>query len=188
MADVIPLKRHTPEDGLAEFRPTDSVGVNHGGTGANDLAGAKQALEIVTSISSINTEAMLTYFEPFRSKQLTTGSNCFTWSEANIGNNDWVQIGVANDALTGHIMHFDGTVVGYSVHCENTQGNTRILDLHINNTIINVIAIPNGTNVSNVDMDIDIDFSQGDKLRIRGEGSGGQILDTVITLIVRWRA
>jgi hypothetical protein len=188
MADRIPIKRHVPEDGLAEFQATDSIAILHGGTGANDLPTAKTNLEIVTNLSTINGQPHITFTDSTRTKELSTGIVPFLWAEANVGGSDWIQIGTASDALTGHIMPFDGTIVGYAVHCENTQGNTRVLDLHIGLVLNGIIAVPAGTDISNFDNTINLDFIQGDKLRIRGEGSGGQILDTVITVYVRWRA
>ena len=49
-------------------------------------------------------------------------------------------------------------------------------------------TLSGGANATINDTTFDIDFSQGDRIRLRAiNGSGGQIQDTVIKLTVKWR-
>lgn len=49
MSDVIPLKDHPTEDGLSEFVDGDTLGLEHGGTGATDADSARANLEVPSS-------------------------------------------------------------------------------------------------------------------------------------------
>jgi len=188
MADQIPIKRHLPEDGLAEFTATDSVGIANGGTGASTLLTAKTNLEIITSVALINTQPHVVFFDTIRFKNLSTSMMNYLWAEAAIGNTEWIQIAHATHSRSAHVMPFDGTIVGIAAHCENTVGLSRPIDLDINGTAQALFTIPNGGINSQVtDNTIDIDFIQNDRIRLRANGAGGQIQDTVISLFIRWR-
>ena len=52
MADRKPLKQRDPNDptvGLATFEPTDSIGVDQGGTSANNATDARTNLDVYSS-------------------------------------------------------------------------------------------------------------------------------------------
>jgi hypothetical protein len=189
MADQIPIKRHVPEDGLAEFTVADSVGLNHGGTGANDLLTAQTNLGIVTSVALINAQPHVVYDDTTRLKTLSTSLSNYLWAESAINNTEWIQIAHATHSRSGHVMPFNGTIVGMVAHCENTGVNSKPLNLFIDAalTTTNIITIPsNGTDSQVLNMTLDIDFNQGQKLRLRANG-GGTVQDTVISMFIRWR-
>ena len=55
MADHRPLKQRDPNDatvGLATFEDTDTVGIPHGGTGADTAAGARTNLDVYSKSES----------------------------------------------------------------------------------------------------------------------------------------
>jgi|GEM_PF-5437104 len=215
MADVIPIKLHSPEPGLAEFESGDTIAIATGGTGAttsNDarlnLGAASQSdLNIVSTALAgkapinhnhdslyisktptlINSQPHIVFNDNTRTKILSTTMNNFLWAEAKINNNEWMQIGHAVDTQTGYIMPFKGTIVGVAVHCENTNGNSKDFRIYINGNEHVIGTLNSGNDVSLVDMSLNLDFSQGDKIRLRG-GSGGTIEDTVVTVFTRWRA
>ncbi len=121
-------------------------------------------------------------------KTLSVETISLVWSEANIGNNDWVQIGTARDADTGYIVPFDATIVGGTIQVENTNGNTKNIRLYVNGTQVNnaLFTVSGSGEYIGVDNSFNIDLNAGDKIRMRG-GSGGTIEDTVIQLFVKWR-
>jgi hypothetical protein len=121
-------------------------------------------------------------------KTLSVETVALTWSEANVGNNDWLQIGTARDADTGHVIPFDATIVGGTIQVEKTNGNTKNIRLYVNGTEVNnaLFNVSGSGEFIYVDNSFNIDVNAGDKIRIRG-GSGGTIEDSVITLFFKWR-
>lgn len=203
MANMIPIKQHSPEPGLAEFETGDTLAIEHGGTGQSTPANALSALGGASQVSLnshinnqqkhltlsvINGEIVPTFPEPIRGKLLSISMNNFSWSEAQVNNNEWFQVAHATDRDSGYIMPFNGTIVGYTAHCEDLDGNSKPIRLYVNGSEISVLGtLTGGTNVIVRDVTLDINFNQDDRLRLRG-GTGGSILDTVVTLFVRWRA
>ena len=121
-------------------------------------------------------------------KTLTVNTANFLWSEAALSNNDWIQIGTANDADTGHVMPFDGTIVGATLHCEDDAGNAKPINLYINGSNNgSIIGTTGGGENILVDNSVNIDVAAGDKIRLRAGQGGGTINDTVITLYIKWR-
>ena len=111
------------------------------------------------------------------------------FAENKIADLDWIQISNAQDAESGFIATFDGTVVNISAHCENTGGNSKEIRLYIDGVdTADLGTLSGGVNATINDTTLDIDFSQGDRLRLRAiNGVGGNIQDTVIKLTVKWR-
>ena len=125
-----------------------------------------------------------------RAKVLSVETATYIYSEAAVGNNDWIEVGRASDADVGFIMPFDGTIVGVQAFCENDNGVAKGINLYINAALNSSLgSFPGtGTNVSFSDNTIDVDVTAGDRIRLRGENAGGVIQDTVITLRIKWRA
>ena len=133
---------------------------------------------------------MLTCTDSTRaSKILSVETTTLVWSENNVGNNDWIQVGNANDADSGFVMPFDGTIVRVVAHTEDDLNNTKDIDLYIdavNNGAIATFTAVNGEN-SDTDTTLDINFTAGQKLRLRGGATGGVVQDTIVTVWVKWR-
>jgi hypothetical protein len=145
------------------------------------------------TVTVINGQPTLTLIDSTRGdKVLSVSENCFVLSERRLGNNDWVKIGEANSSRSSIIADFDGTVVGITVHCENTSGNEKDIRLWIEDTEVGDIASINSLSgnidATFVDTNLNYDFSQGDRIRLRCGDNGGNIQDTVIKLTVKWRA
>ena len=83
----------------------------------------------------------------------------------------------------------DGTVVFATGHCENTQANSKDIHLIINNTDLGSIGtLAGGANATFVNTLLNLDFVQGDRIRLQAQGSGsGNILDTVVKITIKWR-
>lgn len=144
----------------------------------------------VITISTIGGQPIPTFSDTTRSKQLSVESPSYLFAEAYLSDSDWIQIGDASDSDSGYIMPFNGTVVGMSAHCENDNGSSKGIWLYINTTNQGTIGSFGGVgsnssfNVTNVN----INFSAGDRIRLRANTTGGSIRDTVVSVRVRWRA
>lgn len=194
-------------DPAEDMAATDEFAVHNkseGTGGANrkmtgqDIADGVLSITNLTGMtfSTINGQTILTYVDATRGETLSTDSTAVAFGENRVGNNDWMEIGGAVDALSGYIMPMDGTIVGASIHSASVpNGNTKTFDLYVD------AAIPTGGTgllsltgtVGDVEKSTsvnttDINVNQNQKIRIRGDAAGGTIQDTVITLWVRWRA
>lgn len=138
-------------------------------------------------IENINGIPMPVFISSAKGKTLSVTMATFTWSEARLTNNDWYQIGTANNTDTGHVMPFDGTIVGMTMHCENGHGIPSDLDMYLatagTTTTLYTINAPNEHVYT--DSSLNIDFVAGEKIRLRNVGD--TIEDTVVTLLVQWR-
>ena len=126
----------------------------------------------------------------FNGKILTTSQMNFLWTEASVANNEWIDIGTSNGANSGHIMIHDGTITNFALVVNKQNGKTSNYHVYVNGVDQGVFSSVNGTGTQSDFGALDIDFNQGDKIRIRSaNGSGGSNpTDLVISLYVRWRA
>lgn len=120
-------------------------------------------------------------------KIFSTETFTLTFSENRLMNMDWINIGMASHSDIGYIMPFNGTViraVGYTRNCRNETMNIHLFK--------NLLSVGSIVTLSGSDeqvasaIDLNIDFDRGDKLRLRGVGSG-RIDDVVLTLWIKWR-
>ena len=142
------------------------------------------------TITVINGQPMLTLEDTTRSdKILSVAENVFTFAENALGNLDWIRIANANDADSGFVADFDGTIVNFSAHCENTGAASKDIRLFIDATdTANLGTLSGGANATVNDTTLNIDFNQGQRIRLRAvDGNPGNIQDTVIKLTVKWR-
>jgi len=189
-------------DATDEFAVHDksegTAGANRKMTGQNIADGTAAILGIESLTfatfpavtSPAEDQTLLAFTDATRSKTLSVETHTFQWAENTVGNNDWIQIGNASDADSGWVMPFDGTIVGMTAYCEDAGGATFDIDLYINGADNGAVAVLTGTDVSDTDPTLDIDFSAGDKLRLRGDrtAGGGSLGDTNVALLVKWRA
>jgi len=180
-----------------------TAGANRKMTGTNIAEGTAAILGITNltfdTFTAVTTPAddqiLLAYTDATRaSKVLSVESHTFQWADNKISNNDWLKIGSAGDADSGWVMPFDGTIVGVTAHTEDTGGgNTYGIDLYIgavDNAANPIATLTGGADISDTDPTLNIDFSAGDKLRLRGDQSvgTGDMQDTTVALLVKWRS
>ncbi len=145
------------------------------------------------SVVDINGQPTLVLEDTTRAnKKLSIAEQPLMWSENVLNNDDWIRIGNANDADDGYVMDFDGTLVYATAHCENTNGNSKDINLWVNGVFVLTIGTLTGavgSNVQFVNTLLNYDFNQGDKIQLRAQDPGlsGNILDTVVKLTVKWR-
>ena len=143
------------------------------------------------SISTINGQLVPTFEDTTRgNKQLSVAAHDVHWAENVLSDNDWLRIGNANDADSGYIAELDGTIVFCSGHFEQTNANSKNVHLFINGADQGSLGtLGGGANATFINTTINIDFSQGDRIRLQAQnGSGGNIQDTVVRMSLKWRA
>jgi len=142
------------------------------------------------TISNIGGQMIPTYLDSNRSKQLSVAEQTLTWADNQLNDLEWVSIGNANDADSGFFADLNGTIVFASAFCEDTFSNNKDIHVYINGSDVGSLGtLSSGSNASFINTSVDIDFSQGDLIRLRAHGSStGPIQDTVVKLTVRWRA
>lgn len=142
------------------------------------------------TISDIGGQMIPTYLDTNRSKQLSISEQILVWSENQLVDLDWINVGNASDAESGYFADLNGTIVFASAHCENTGVNEKDIHVYVNGSDVgNLGNLSSGSNASFINTTVNIDFSQGDLIRLRAHGSStGPIQDTVVKLTVKWRA
>lgn len=170
-------------------------GANRKMTGQDVADGVATILGLNNGLTftTINGQEILTFTDPTRaSKILSIDSSSYTFSMVSVSDGGWLSIGNAIDTDAGHIMPFNGTVVGVTAMTENANGGTNGLDLFINAALDTAaIATLSGVAVdTDINMTMNRDFLQGDRLRLQVDRTIGAVdmQDVVINLIVRWRA
>jgi hypothetical protein len=179
-------------DGAGPLIPGDELGVDDGGTTVrHTIEEVVDAVLPGVDITIINGQPMLTLIDTTRAnKILSVAESNITFSENKVNHNDWIQIGNANDADSGYIAEFDGTLVYASAHCENTGGNTKEIHFYIGAADSATLgSLTGGANATFNNVTLNTDFVQGDRLRVRAhDGAGGDIQDTVVKLTLKWRS
>jgi len=142
------------------------------------------------TITTINGQPILTLVDSTRAdKILSVAENPVTWSERKLGNNDWIQIGTANHRESAYVADFNGTVTAATGQCENVRNNDKNIHLFINNVDVGSIGSLLGPTLDTfINTTLNIDFNQGDQLRLKSVNiNTGQIEDTVVKLVLKWR-
>jgi hypothetical protein len=160
--------------GVVLLRP-----VGGGGSGTSNI-----------TISTINGQLVPTFQDTTRSKQLSVTDHPVVWSENRLRDRDWLNIGNAVDAVSGYIADLNGTIVSAVAQCESTGVAEKEIHVFVNGTDQGSLGILGpGTGVTFINTSTDIDFNQGDLIRLRAlDGVSGQIEDTVVKLTLKWRA
>jgi hypothetical protein len=156
--------------------------------------GAPDSLTISTVYnmewSTIGGQEILTFEDPTRAeKRLSITDHPIMFSDNDLDDLEWLEIGDANNADSGYIADFDGTVVFATGHCEDTDGNSKEIHLYINGTDSATLGtLSGGANATFSNTTLNVNFSAGDKIRCRAHnGSGGEIEDTVVKVTLKWR-
>lgn len=143
------------------------------------------------SIQTIDGEPMLTLVDSSRGdKVLTTDSTSLLFADDSLSNLEWVEIGDANNTDSGYIMRHAGTIIGVTGHCENTNGNTKTIDLFVNEAVASTIGtLTTASTQAFFNNNVNLDFAADDKIRLRaGSGGGGSVEDCVFGVWLKWRA
>jgi hypothetical protein len=149
-----------------------------GGTGTGDV-----------SVTMVNGQPTVTYIDTTRGdKVLSISEQIIIFSENRVRTLDWLDVGNTNGTIPGYIADFNGTVVYATGHCENAP-STKDFHLFINNTDVGSLGtLSGGVDALFVNTNINIDFNQSDKLRVRAlDGTPGDIDGTIIKLTLKWR-
>lgn len=142
------------------------------------------------STTVINGQPMLTLADTTRSnKVLSVSEQVLVFAENRISHLDWIRIATTADAESGYVADFDGTVTSITAHCENTNTNAKDIRLYVDNVdVASLASLTGGTNSTSADSTLNIDFTQGQRIRLRAEGNTtGPVEDTVIKITVKWR-
>lgn len=169
----------------------DEVAVNIGGnTVKTPISSLPFPVIPGLTISIINGQPTLVLEDTTRAnKKLSISEQSLTFSNNTLGASQFMHIGTASDADTSYIAEFDGTIVYASAFCENTQANSKELRLFINGSDVGLLGVlSGGANASFTNTTLNVDFSQGDRIRIRaGNTDLGSIQDTVAKIVLKWR-
>lgn len=137
-------------------------------------------------IDTINGMPMPVYKNTAKgNKILSVCSVPYIWSEGRLGGSDWCEIGTARHTLNGHIMPYDGTIVGMTYHISDTNSGSTNLRMYKNAGIIHTFPITTTGQLTGTDMTLNLDFNAGDKLRWKNDGN--VVESTVLVLLIHWR-
>ncbi len=170
-----------------------SATANEAITGQEVADGVSTILNLSSlTTSTINGQPIVTIEDSTRAnKVLSVDSNELSFGENSLVHLDWVRpAGNAVDADAGYIAPLQGTVVWATGHCENANTNSKDIHLFINGVDNGSVGTLSGAaNVSFTNTTLNVDFVQGDRIRLQAQGSGtGNIEDTVCSVHIKWRA
>lgn len=148
----------------------------------------------ITGLSTtvINGQPMLTYNDPARAnKTLSISEQNHIFSRNRLTGAEWIRVGNTSDADSGYVAEFDGTICYASGHCEDANGESKDIHVYINDVDLGDIGTLSGaTNTSFTNTVLNLDYDQGDVIRLRAvdsNGSTGAIEDTIIKLTTKHR-
>ncbi len=176
--------------GVGSPAATDEIAVDVGGTTQRFPVSTVSSGITGLTVTVINGQPMLTLEDTTRAnKILSIAENTMMFAENALTPLDWVRIANANDADSGYIMEFDGTIVWITGHCENTAANSCDIHLFVNAVDQGSIGtLSGGANASFLNNTLNVDFSQGDKIRLQAQNfTGPSIQDSVFKVTVKWR-
>ena len=172
---------------------------SEGTAGANgkitgqDIADGVETILGLTSLTftDINGQSILTHIDTTRSsKVLSIDSHPYVFANNTIDDNEWMDIGDASNADVGITMPLDGTIVMATGQTEDDNGNTFEMDVYIDGVDSGSVGtLTGGANSEFQTTTVDLDFTQGQKIRVRGDRTAGstELGDVAVVIIVRWR-
>jgi len=180
---------------LTDLTDVDTTGVLTGdvivfdGTGWVAGSGSSGSVPGLT-VTDINSQPTLTLIDTTRSnKVLSVAENPVTFTNNKLKNNEWLRIGNSNHATVAYIAEFDGTITYSSGHCQLVNDNDKLIHVYVNNVDMGSLGALTGSSVGNfINTTTNIDFNQGDLIRLRAKnGNPGLIKDTIVKIILKWR-
>ena len=142
------------------------------------------------STTIINGQPMLTLADITRSnKALSVSEQVFVFSSKRVSHLDWLVPADVADADSGYVADFDGTITSITAHCENTNESEIEIQAYIETAATeSLLQLSGGENVRQGNTALDIDFSQGERIRLRAVGVAGEFIeDTIIKVTIKWR-
>lgn len=124
--------------------------------------------------------------------QLVEADHCLlTFFESSLRGNEWAGISGNTDVEQGHVMPFDGKIVGLTVAYTRIRRSVQSLEIHIGHpdSSQNPYTTPwlfetNDSGTWAIDT-LDIDASIGTLIRVKGGFAWGYIEDAVISVLVK---
>jgi hypothetical protein len=115
----------------------------------------------------------------------------YDFSDNKVKDNDWMKISKAGHADSGYIMPLAGTIVRATGHTRDT-GATTTWDMDVYIDAVDsgpVVSFAAGTDISDTDPTLNLNFTAGQKLRVRADQASGvnDAKDVIVTLYVQWR-
>jgi len=172
--------------------PHNIVNFTGGLVTVSDAGGGQVDIEVDADIDLGTNDGNTTIYiidDTRGGKELSVETVVWLWGESSVSNNDWINVnGATSDTDSGYIMPFDGTIVFSTGHTEDANGNNKQINLYINSTNMGSLGTLTGPSEAQyVNNTANIDFDKGDKLRLRGNSSGGTVQDTIAVIGVKWR-
>lgn len=176
----------------AHDKSEGTAGANRKMTGQNIADGVETILGLPAglTIATINGQPIVVYTDSTRTKTLSIESHPYQFADNAVGDNDWMDIGDAANSDVGITMPLDGTVVMATGQTEDANGNTFDLDLYIDAVDSGSVGTLSGASQSDFQTTtLNLNFTQGQKLRVRGDrtAGSGSLGDVTCMVIVRWR-
>lgn len=137
----------------------------------------------------INGQTMVTLTDTSRGgKELSVAEQDITFSANRVGHLGWLSVGNATHADAAYILDYDGTVVAASGLCVETSGNIKVIRVNLNGVEHTLGVLGPAVNSAFSTTILDVDFNQGDSMKVRAyNGSGEIIRDVIVKITVKWR-
>lgn len=132
---------------------------------------------------------LLFYYDQGRSKWLTINSHTYNCGRNSLPGNVGGYFGISDvifNSTTGFIMPRNGTIISVSFTNDNTI--TRLIDFRVNNSTSNRYRLSLNNESSNFNLNVNLNFSQGDIIQVGSVSSIGNDIDNgIATFNVAWR-
>ena len=189
---VSPAEMATTDEFPVHDKSEGTAGANREMTGQLIADGVETILGLTSlTFTDINGQSILTHIDTTRSsKVLSIDSHPYVFANNTIDDNEWMDIGDASNADVGITMPLDGTIVMATGQTEDDNGNTFEMDVYIDGVDSGSVGtLTGGANSEFQTTTVDLDFTQGQKIRVRGDRTAGstELGDVAVVIIVRWR-
>jgi len=182
----------TTDEFAVHDKSEGTAGANRKMTGQNIADGVETILGLTSlTFTDINGQSILTHIDTSRSsKVLSIDSHPYMFANNTLDDAEWMDLGDASNTDVGITMPLDGTIVMATGQTEDDNGNTFQMDVYIDGVDSGSVGtLTGGANSEFQSTTLDLDFTQGQKLRVRGDRSAGsgELGDVNVVIIVRWR-
>lgn len=146
----------------------------------------------ITGSDSALSEPMLFVTDTTRSsKVLSVEITNLDYAHDAPDNDSWFHPGNKHidQSVNGYILPFDGTIIRMTIHSADVKSKDKNISVFINATeTTSVVGVAGAGEQQDEATDLNIDFSAGDKLRIRSKnGVAGRMGETALAIWLKWR-